>query len=440
LSPILALILCLSFVLFLLRFERRRARDVTNALWIPLIWVLYIASKPLGTWFRSSTIIEYGSPLDRAFLIPLMLISLLILIKRKFDWRSAIRENKWLIILVCFMLVSILWSSIPYISFKRWTRELVAILMAFIVLSEASPRRAIEVIFRRMTYILIPFSILLIKYFPIYGRMYNPFTGKETWTGVAQQKNGLGILCVIAGFSLIWSLIKRMQGNNPPFWKYQTPAELFLLALTLYLLRGAESASSNVALAVGMIGYLGFYLMKKKRIRMRSHALATIVTIIIIIGTIAPFTSASFIGSFAGSVGRDSTLTGRTDIWNAILPFVKHRLLLGLGFGGFWTSQTTEAIQVNQSHNGYLELILALGFVGLVLFSIFLLSSCRKAQQNLSSDFDWGVIWACNLVMFVIHNISEASLNDLATFFATMIVFFSVSSKNGAHSEVCNPI
>ena len=390
-----------------------------------MIWVLYIGSKPLGTWFRSSSTIEYGSPLDRAFLISLMLIAVVILIKRKFDWRGAIKKNSWLIILVIMMLVSIIWSSIPYISFKRWTRELTAILMAFVILSEPSPRRATEVIFRRMTYILIPFSILLIKYFPSYGRMYNPWTGKVSWIGVTLQKNCLGILCLAVGFFLVWSLIRRRQGNNPPIWRYQTHVEIFLLAMTIFLLKGAESATSSIALCVGLIGYFSFYIAKKRGIKLPSNLLATIVAAIILVGIVTPFTSASNIGSFAGFVGRNSTLTGRTEIWNVILPVIKPRIILGLGFGAYWTTQSVETVGVNESHNGYLGVIMEIGVVGLLLVSIFLLSCCRRAQQELSNDFDWGVIWACFIIMFVIENIAESSINDLASLLTSIIIFFS---------------
>jgi O-antigen ligase len=157
---------------------------------------------------------------------------------------------------------------------------------------------------------------------------------------------------------------------------------------------------------------------------------------IILIGTISPFTSASSIGSFAGFVGRNSTLTGRTDIWDAILPFIKHRLVLGVGFGGFWTTQTVETVTVNESHNGYLGVIMEIGLIGLVLISIFLLSSCRKALRELSKDFDWGAIWACFILIFLIHNITESSMNDLAGLLTTIIVFFSISSVNIVRQEV----
>jgi len=407
---------------------------MSGVLWIPTIWMLYIASKPLGVWFPSSGgDPESGSPLDRIFLIALMCVALWILARRKYDWHNAIKENAWLFVTIVFMLVSILWSNMPYVSFKRWTREFLAVLMTFVVHSEASPRYAMESILRRTTYILIPFSLLLIKYFPEYGRTYGRWTGGEMWIGVTQQKNGLGRLCLIAAFFLIWSLVRRRQGKNPPAWKYQTYAEIFVLLLAFYLMRGPGgmySATAVSSLAIGLLVYLGFFFMKKFGINLGAGTLMAIVAIIIIYGIVAVFLGGSNISPLASSVGRDPTLTGRKEVWESLLPLAMQHPLVGGGFGGFWTARTREAFEISEGHSGYLDLLLDLGFVGILLVSMFLLSSCRKAQRELSHDFDWGTLWICFLIMAVLHNITETSINTFTTQLTAVILFLSVSSDN----------
>jgi len=177
--------------------------------------MLYIGSKPLGAWLQQpSESLEAGSPLDRLFLIILMSAALIVLFKRGFDWAGTIRENAWLVLLIMFMLISVVWSDIPGISFKRWIKEFQAVLIAFVVLSEPSARRAMESILRRTTYVLIPFSLLLIKYFPIYGVEYGRWSGSRYWIGVTLQKNGLARLCIISAVFLIWSLLRRWKGDS----------------------------------------------------------------------------------------------------------------------------------------------------------------------------------------------------------------------------------
>ena len=133
-SSTIALFLCTIFVLFLLRMDRREAPEASRALWIPTLWILIHGSKALGIWFGAG-VDEEGSPLDRIVLSGLICLGMLLIAARKGDWIGAIKENSWLFLLVAYMLASSLWSEIPYISFKRWTRELGTIVMALLILT-----------------------------------------------------------------------------------------------------------------------------------------------------------------------------------------------------------------------------------------------------------------------------------------------------------------
>ena len=431
--PLLALALCSAFVYFMLRLEARQSPDVTRALWIPTIWMLSAASKPLAAWFRvSNEDPEAGSSLDRTFLIALILLALWVLARRRFDWSSAIKDNAWLMVVIVFMLVSVLWSGIPGISFKRWTREVAAVLMAFIIITEPSPRRAMESLLRRTAYILIPFCPLLIKYFPHYGVQFGRWSGARMWVGVAMQKNGLGRLCMIAAFFLIWSLIRRWQGKNPSVWKYQTHLEIMVLAITLWLITGGQktSATSLIALFMGLTFYGTYSLMEGRGRPIGRGFLVLIVILIIVFGTTVVFTGQIKLGFIASAAGRDETLTGRTEIWARLLPVVLRHPILGGGFGGFWTPTTRTAFRISGAHSGYLDLLIGLGFVGLVLISVFLLLSCLKAYQVLGVDFDWGVLWIGFIIMAVVHNISESSINSFAQQLTAILLFFSVTANS----------
>ena len=194
------------------------------------------------------------SPLDRNVLLGLLLIGFFLFTKKRFNLYKAMKENIWLLLLIGFMLVSVLWSDIPFVSFKRWVRELVAVFIVFLVLTERDPRQAVQSVLRRTIYICIPFSLLLIKYFPEYGVEYTRWTGEQMWVGVSTQKNGLGMLCMFAAFFLIWSFVNRWKKHGIPISKYHTIAEVFVLGITLWLLmeggEGKTSATSNILLAV----------------------------------------------------------------------------------------------------------------------------------------------------------------------------------------------
>src|SRR5437016_716965 len=96
--PALAFLLCSAFVLALLRLERKQAPTISPAQWIPTIWLMACASKPLASWFNNDQgaesygSVEAGSPLDRAFYTALLIAGVLVLSRRKVDWRAFRRD------------------------------------------------------------------------------------------------------------------------------------------------------------------------------------------------------------------------------------------------------------------------------------------------------------------------------------------------------------
>lgn len=430
--PKIALLLCTVFVLFLLRLERKEAPEVSFALWVPTVWMLLIATKPLGLWFGvGGEDMESGSPLDRAVLSGIFCLGLLILAKRRFIWSNAIKKNIFLMLLLGYMLISIFWSDMPFVSFKRWVREFIAIVMAFMVATELDPKKAVESIFRRTIYVLIPFSYMLIHYFPKYGREYGRWSGVQMWVGVAMQKNGLGRLCLFATFFLIWAFITRRQKKNAPVIKYQNHVEVFILLMTFWLMGGPQhnfsySVTTNVAFAAGLIALIGLFWMKKRNAELGPKALIVIVALIICYGTFTPMIGKLSVIDISTTFGRDETLTGRSDIWTTLVPYAMQKPILGYGHGGFWTDAMRQ-LTSSHAHNGYLDVVLNLGFVGLLLFIIFLMFCSRKAQKIMIKDFDWGVLLICFLLIIVVHNIAESSFTSFTSHLLAVILFLVVS-------------
>jgi exopolysaccharide production protein ExoQ len=159
--PPLALLLCTAFVLFLLRFERRESHGVSPGLWIPTLWTMMIASRPLGLWFGVTGENESGSALDRWALTGLTVAAIVVLAHRRFAWAGTLRRHKWLLVLLAYMFASTLWSDFPLIAIRRWAREVIVVPMALFIMSETDPRQALASILRRSAYVLIPFSLVL---------------------------------------------------------------------------------------------------------------------------------------------------------------------------------------------------------------------------------------------------------------------------------------
>ena len=353
--PPLALALCSIFVVFLLRLDRKQTPDVTRALWIPTIWMLYIASKPSRSLasIRNETL-KPGSPLDQVFLTILMSAALIVLFRRGFDWAGAIRENTWLVLLIMFMLISVVWSDIPGISFKRWIKEFQAVLIAFVVLSEPSARRAMESILRRTTYVLIPFSLVLIKYFPIYGIEYGRWSGSRMWIGVTLQKNGLARLCIICGSLSYLVPAQEMERRQRFGLEVSDPyGNISFIINTLSL--GRPSAESLLFRDCDLRVRHGHHCLQlglfHDEIREKSgcRVLASVTSVIILFGVVSVFIGGTSIEFFASSAGRDATLTGRTEVWASLLPVVMESPLVRKRIRRFLDSENKGSIPNKRS-------------------------------------------------------------------------------------------
>ena len=120
--------------------------------------------------------IEDGSPIDRIIFFLLIAASVYILRKRQLSWSLLFQNNVALTLFLGYCAVSILWSDFPLIAFKRWIKVLGHPLMVLLLLTEREPVKAVETVIKRCAYVLVPLSILFIKYYPDIGRGYDRWT------------------------------------------------------------------------------------------------------------------------------------------------------------------------------------------------------------------------------------------------------------------------
>jgi Ca2+/Na+ antiporter len=420
----IALVVCCLFVAKLLQLDRAASPSASKALLIPTLWFLYCATRPLDEWFHmgaSEGGIESGSVVDRYFLTVLLVIGLGILLRRRIHWSQAIRNNFWLFALLLFMLISILWSDFPFISLKRWIRTAGTAVMALVVLSEVEPYEAILAVLRRTLYLVIPFSVLLVKYYPPLGVIFGRWSGQASYAGATINKNTLGEVCMLYIFLYVWVwLARRDDEEGIQAVRGQKACELVLMAMVLYLMKGPSgygakeaiySASSIAALILGL-GVL--WVMRRFRMRLAQLgawvALALAGGGVVTLGLSLLGTSPMAVG--ARLLGRDPTLTGRSDlIWDLLLPIAWHNPVLGLGYGAFWIRPVVGlTLDINEAHNGYLDVFLELGVVGLVLVALTVWMYAKKAKNELEENFYWGAFRMSYLVMFLLHNWTETTL------------------------------
>lgn len=331
------------------------------------------------------------------------------------------------------MLVSVFWSDFPFTGAKRWVRQVVAVVMAFVVFSENNPRQAVECILRRSAYLLIPFSILLIKYFPYYGVEFHHWSGDRMWIGVSQQKNGLARVCIITVLFLIWDIIRRWQGRAAPLSRYHAWAERMVLLLGLYmlLLPDGKASATSVAAFAGALGTLwGLRWLRRHQLQLSSHLLTFIVLSLIVLGVSLPFGGSSLGSGVIGAMGRDATLTGRADTWAELVPIAMEHPILGCGFDSYWTPITRDLHKMSHAHNSYLEVFNELGALGLVVFALFMLSVARIAHHAITLDYEWGKLCIAYLLMALLHGMAESSINSFTCHLLGTLLLLVVSCSS----------
>src|SRR5262249_20224707 len=116
------------------------------------------------------------------------------------------------------------------------------------------------------------------------------------------------------------------------------------------------------------------------------------------------------IEELAKAVGRDPTLTGRTEIWTIVLGMHTDPLV-GTGYESFWLGPRLKLLGgINEAHNGYIEVYLHLGLIGLFLMVGFLIASYRIFCRKVRSFSNLGLLSLTLWSVLLFYNATESAL------------------------------
>ena len=123
-------------------------------------------------------------------------------------------------------------------------------------------------------------------------------------------------------------------------------------------------------------------------------------------------------GNMAAAVGKDPTLTDRTKIW-AFLLGMHTNPLIGTGYESFWLGPRLQWFwsraglgHLTEAHNGYLEVYLNLGIIGLVLLGGFLIASYKKICRQLTSSPSLASLGFALWSIMLFYNVTEAGFRS----------------------------
>jgi exopolysaccharide production protein ExoQ len=222
----------------------------------------------------------------------------------------------------------------------------------------------------------------------------------------------------VISLGTLWHATTLMRARGQPNRRRHLLAQTVLLAFGIALLQMANSATSTACFALGsmLILVTGLRMIRIQPARVHMVCLAIVLT-----GGIALLFGGESLATSA--LGRNSNLTGRTDIWAAVIPAAPNSIV-GAGFESFWISPYVKIFQrkmvgfwhpenLNEAHDGYIEVYLNLGWIGVCLISFILISGYRRAVAAFRLNQSIGGLMLAYIITAAVYSITEAGFRML---------------------------
>ena len=302
---------------------------------------------------------EEGSPILRLIWPPVYLLTLILIGVRPMPVLGLLARAWPLMLLAALPLVSASWSLDPGLSLRRGLGVVMPALFGLWMASRYSWRDLIRLLALSFA-ILAVGSLLMSVLMPSYGVMSEIHPG--AWSGLWFEKNRLGGVMALAALAGMAAAFTTPHRREVRYW-----GALVILAVALVLM--STSRTALMACMIGVAGPLMIYFARQGFIMAALAVFSGLfgvfaLTLVIVIGP----------GVILEALGRDPTLTGRTDIWIGLMQAVQMRRWTGFGWGAFWLVEDGPVFWVRQAtgwevpsaHNSWIEIALALGLPGAI--------------------------------------------------------------------------
>jgi len=429
--PLFASFLIVGFVMWLLYRDVRSNPGVSKALWIPVAWAFIIASKPISCLLDPSRDLgstEYleDSLLDKGLFLFLIIAGVVVLVRRRLNWNQLFAWNRLLFLFFAYLALSIVWSEDPMVAAKRWVKDAGNLVMVMVILSDKDAYASFRSFLARCAYLLLPLSVLVVKYYPHISNQYSVWTGQSFCVAITTNKNTLGIDLFVCGLSLFWMLLKDSELPQRHGQKLKSALYVLLLLMTLWLL---IKAKSSTAVTCGILGAGILFAARIESLRRHFKSLGAYACLAgVIVGLV--YVSGLWdmvIQQFAASVGRDASFHGRTAIWQALLKQDVNPVI-GVGYSSFWTPKRMQKISegyhylLNEAHNGFLETYLNSGVVGVVLLVGLLISAAGRIRNDVVRRGSYASLSLAFVLAALFYAISEAIFNRLSLMWFVLLL------------------
>ncbi|MEK6890323.1 MAG: O-antigen ligase family protein [Nanoarchaeota archaeon] len=351
--------------------------------------------------------LNYNLPIKITYVL-IYLFSFTLLIFKKDLIKRAIKitlDNKLLIFLSILIAISFTWSHNPAITIQRIFAFFGTLIFCIYFSLRYDKKEQISLLTYALSAILLV-SILIALILPSYGISEE---NNGAWQGAFNQKNALGRMMVLSLITFLFYLSERKK----------LMAKILVIILMLFSISLVYLSQSKTAiLTTGIIAFIIIFT----RILQKSNKI-TSAFFIILIGIIIILSGITIINygkDILNEIGKETTLTGRTELWSYSLDNIMKHPIIGYGYASFWIkdknspSEKAEYIlgwDPPHAHNGFIDLTLELGIIGLIIITIQLIVIGVKSSKLALKSKEFVNLWPLTLTAFLLlYNLTESSL------------------------------
>ena len=251
------------------------------------------------------------------------------------------------------------------------------------------------------------------------------------YAGATTGKNLLGLDALLAGLFFFWDTVTRWPDRRDPRTKRIIRLNIGFFALSLWVLNTANSATCRVCMVLGCLIVAAAY---SKFFRRHPGFLKALIPSTFVLYLLLAY-GLNLSGAMAGAVGKDPTLTDRTKIWSFLLGMHTNPLI-GTGYESFWMGSRLEWFwekagvgHLNEAHNGYLEVYLNLGIIGLLLLCGFLIASYKKICRQLTTAPALASVGLAVWSIMLFYDVTEAGFRSGLIWLVFLLVSLSVPGR-----------
>jgi exopolysaccharide production protein ExoQ len=317
-----------------------------------------------------------------------------------FSFRTAlslVMEERWLIILWLWALASMAWSPLPGTTLRRCAALLGTTIAGLFVATRFDAKQQLKIVAHCVGITAIV-SLVVCQLYPEYA-----IAPTGEWIGVFNQKNALGRAMELGIFCYTFLAIAERRGRA---------SYLVMIGLCGSMMFMSRSVGS-MAVCAAMLAVIPF----RKLLVLRARSLMLVAAGLLVVGVPIGIYVIQNIESILKAMGRDATLTGRIPLWHEVIAAIGTHPWFGYGYSAFWYTSAGIGLQQKlgwqmfHAHDGFLEVTLGLGLIGILLLFVVLAKNALRGisvARDSETIYDfWPLFY---LVFAVLDNLTECWL------------------------------